>query len=1008
MSIQNQTLDVGKLFALFDKVSQPLVTEEQVANIELNDEGLLDYGVMKQALLEELNNIRTHRDHKDKGLFSLAQFKGNVFKSSGLEQEVQNTDLLNLAIYEQGNETPKDQIIYLGDKRLGLYTTLGQLEKEKELINIVLAPNPNASYYPREQSYLDLIDESKNEIETTKKLKFSAEQTKAALSCMKSDSFVSLVQGVAGAGKSTLVSWAVITHIKRGFKAIGLTLSWKAASVLQNETKMKCFSVESFLTRARRAADERVRLFDSNCVLVLDEAGLLGVDKMLDLFRYIKRELQTTAVKVLVLGDETQLNPVGEPNALEILSRILPNDAKSWVTEIRRQNSNSHRQAVLLLRDGFSGEALYAFLQQGMLEMCANQQELMEKLTDDYCADLVENPTDSMLIVSLNNKMNDALNHMVRDKLIKMGKIDVSTEISINIEKKINDVIMPFEQKFAVGDKIVFNKNDKTVKIKKKDTDEDFDTFLMNRMQARISKIEVRPNGSYDIYADLEVEDDEGKMIPAYVKINTREYWNPDIDACKIDLNYAITAYSSQGQTVKRVFLVDGDGMDRRYSYVSCSRHREALKIYANRDELIHHMKRTIHKDKEIEDLKKLSNLDLFNFMSMRWGRKKDQKSITISLLDKMEYLKRMSKHYNKKIDILNLPPDFEELDREFQNLERKQEREKYFIQKTRDVSANGEPLNIMDTPEYYRPQRDFVDFNNMTHVYNPNMEDFSYVPKKEKRKYFLTEMITPDFFEKHKGKYFDIGKGGELVFLAKHNDVVISKYNVFGEEKLQIGYPFIVNSGMNNDNKDVFVVQDLNQFWHYVDLFYVNDENHDESPVLIWGTKDTDYSHILKSFDNKSIFLMGDTEYKDQHFKKITQAINGFELNSTFENITKEEIVDYDNLINLSKIKLKKVNHQKNDSILDVSISINDDEDDFMFSEKKPVHLSELCNEQGKIYDNILYQFIVEKEKLLTEADFNKFVLEKDSNKNKVIEPKKQEKPVENVINKVKSLFGR
>ena len=163
---------------------------------------------------------------------------------------------------------------------------------------------------------------------------------------------------------------------------------------------------------------------------------------------------------------------------------------------------------------------------------------------------------------------------------------------------------------------------------------------------------------------------------------------------CAIGLNYATTAYASQGQTVQHcLFLDDGKKMmNRRYAYVVCSRHKEKLSIYINKEKITNEIlnSKTYKPEGDGEYATSVANIktvDILNKVGFNWGQPDDKKSIIIKFLDILNDIKKMK--YQEKMlpefsDINNLPENFSELYKEFKFKERLKENQKIFLSATK------------------------------------------------------------------------------------------------------------------------------------------------------------------------------------------------------------------------------------------------------------------------------------------------------------------------------------
>ena len=57
-------------------------------------------------------------------------------------------------------------------------------------------------------------------------------------------------------------------------------------------------------------------------------------------------------------------------------------------------------------------------------------------------------------------------------------------------------------------------------------------------------------------------------------------------DYAAVDHGYATTIHKAQGVTVDRAYVLASGSMDRHLTYVGMTRHRDAVSLYAGRDEL--------------------------------------------------------------------------------------------------------------------------------------------------------------------------------------------------------------------------------------------------------------------------------------------------------------------------------------------------------------------------------------------------------------------------------------
>ncbi len=855
--------------------------------------------------------------------------RNQVLRNPQLQQKVEYSKLLDRAIISYEND-----IIHVGPKELGIYTTKEMLELEKELIELIERV-PRLSLSVPEPLVNNFIKKKE-----TDKIKMTSQQKNATYACTLANGPISLVEGYAGAGKSFTMGTVASTYASLGYGLLGVTLSWKAAEVLKMETSMDCISVTSFISRAQAAMNRRTSVFQDKQLVIIDEAGLVSLKNMVEIMRAIDNAQQHKQTKLILSGDSTQLAPINGPNALELMRRVLPDNAKATITEIRRQNSASHRQAVLLLRDGFSGEALNIYHQQESIKLCKGQREMINRVIADYFAAMNANPLESSLIIGLDNKMVREISQTVQNYLIKMGKVDPTK--SMTIPSIIDDKTkLSVSQRFCVGDKIVFLKQNTDIKHIDNVTGVERETFLMNKSTGFIRSIKPDGDNGFDVIIDMKSTLHE--KATTHVKINTKAY--SDNGGVWMGLNYAITGYSSQGQTVQRAFLLDSSAVDRPYSYVCCSRHKESFHLYVDTDELYADMKKNKRYRQE-KAQSEMTTIDYLNYIGYRWNKRLNKESIIVKLINFYEDARLINMERKKngltQLDENNPSQTFWKEYEKLQIKKHQEELRKSFYQKTRFNE-------ILDTVDYYSKQPDRIDFKKVLNI--PEEEAANYpVPLQEKKVYHLSELLTPELFKRYQGKLFDIGRGGDIRFIATSDDNVISKYNMFGEDMLQMGYPYMINSG--RETNEVFIVQDLNMFLSLWDRFYLNNNTYG-NPTIIWGTKDTKYGYISDAMTDCDIWVIGDEEYKTNQFFKLIKAKETSPLKAKFKNISKQV---------LDSVAIDELGQQ-----LDfVEFSERNTQLGFEITNSKTNNA--VCNMHGHIYNDLLREILVENNVMKTD----------------------------------------
>lgn len=376
-------------------------------------------------------------------------------------------------------------------------------------------------------------------------LGYLSDEQKALVRHLCSDGSLKIGEGSAGSGKSTSTLAAANAFKSAGYQVQGLASSWAAAKILEHDAQISSRAIAGFLNDVRDGKQQ----LNNKTVLMVDEAGLNGSK---DAERLVDAAKKANA-KIVFLGEESQLSPVSAGPAMSIM--IDAAGAQSLET-IRRQKEESERQMVADFRDGKSDLALEHLEREGRLSMHRNIATAKNQLIRDWEAYTHTNKGKSTLIMAVKNADVRTLNDQVRKILRDRGELQ-GNDVEIKIKGGNKSQIAT---NFAVGDRIVLAR-----------TDRDLD--VTNNSRAQITDIKTGAKGGHIL--SLKMEDGR------HIEIDTLRFKDPDSGGVAIRHGYASTAWSAQGATVDRSFVL-AEGMDRRYGYVAMSRHREAATLYVN------------------------------------------------------------------------------------------------------------------------------------------------------------------------------------------------------------------------------------------------------------------------------------------------------------------------------------------------------------------------------------------------------------------------------------------
>lgn len=562
---------------------------------------LTDIQRIAQEAIDEL--LETESVIKDNDLHRyVAQGFYGLLNATEIKQIVEDLKSGKLVLEQQ------DRVVHLGEiDGMQQYSTASMQATERRLHEV----SGQLAKDGRHHINREHIEKAIND------LGYLSDEQKALVRHLCSDGSLKIGEGSAGSGKSTSTLAAANAFKAAGYQVQGLASSWSAAKILEHDAQISSRAIAGFLNDVR---DGKQKL-DSKTVLMIDEAGLNGSKDAERLVDAAKK----SGAKILFLGEESQLSPVSAGPAMSIM--IDAAGAQSLET-IRRQKDADERQMVADFRDGKSDLALEHLEREGRLSMHRNAATAKNQLIRDWEAFTHANKGKTTLIMAVKNSDVRDLNNQVRKILRDRGEL---TGQDVEIKTKGSNKSQ-IATNFAVGDKIVLAR-----------TDRDLD--VTNNAKAQITDIRSGAKGGHIL--SLRMEDGR------HVEIDTLKFKDPESGGVAIRHGYASTAWSAQGATVDRSFVL-GEGMDRRYGYVAMSRHRDAATLYVNEGTLkgrLQEAKKEVTKEAIKEELakqlhRKTTKPSTLDFEGDRFARAQEK-----AKKERDELLARLSQRGNPEIE---------------------------------------------------------------------------------------------------------------------------------------------------------------------------------------------------------------------------------------------------------------------------------------------------------------------------------------------------------------------
>ena len=177
-----------------------------------------------------------------------------------------------------------------------------------------------------------------------------AEQLDAGILALSTKDRVVVIQGVAGAGKTTLISALADAARSEGRQVLGLAQANTMVEMLKTDAGIEAQTVSSFVNQHLRGAlagkgeaFEASKAALKDTMLVLDEASLVANKPMNDLVT-IANLLE--ASRLVMIGDRAQLQPIDAGKAFTLIQQHRPAMAN---LEVSHRQRTEHMKAVAAL-----------------------------------------------------------------------------------------------------------------------------------------------------------------------------------------------------------------------------------------------------------------------------------------------------------------------------------------------------------------------------------------------------------------------------------------------------------------------------------------------------------------------------------------------------------------------------------------------------------------------------------------------------------------------------------
>lgn len=347
------------------------------------------------------------------------------------------------------------------------------------------------------------------------------------------DRGLELVQGPAGAGKTTALATGVASLCGQGRSVFGVAPTAAGAEVLATETAMAADTLDKLLTE-HTLNRPPLQEFDLpwGTTIIVDEAGTASTPALARLAELADQKHW----RVVLVGDPRQFSAVGRGG---LFAHLVDRHGAVGLDQVHRFRHDWERHASLQLRTGHP-QAIEEYERHGRLH-AGTSPEMEEQVIEAWRAARARGETVAVMANS-----NDAVNRLNRraqqtrflhgEITFQKGHLRLGTEM------------------IGVGDQVVTRRNDRSLRT-------DQGTTVKNRAHWTVQTI--HPDHSVTLTGAT-----GSVTLPA------------DYATRNLELGYAQTSHATQGRTVDTALVLVDTPTDHAGIYTPMTRGRESNHAY--------------------------------------------------------------------------------------------------------------------------------------------------------------------------------------------------------------------------------------------------------------------------------------------------------------------------------------------------------------------------------------------------------------------------------------------
>ncbi len=360
--------------------------------------------------------------------------------------------------------------------------------------------------------------------------KLTYEQARAVRAVVGSGHGVSVIEALAGTGKTYTAGVLREVYEAIGARVVGVAPTGRAARELTEEAGITACTLDRLLGQLETQGDT----LPMGSVVILDEAGMAATRTSAKLFE----AAEMAGAKVVAIGDPGQLASVQAGGWLGAVGRQL---GAVRLTEVMRQRDPAERRALAALHDRQPAPYLAWADRAGRIETFKEPQGARAHALTEWTKAVAKVGPAQAVMITRENEMRDALNSAARELRREHG--------ALGEERDYGGL------RVAIGDRVICRRNDRTVDVD-------------NGMRGTVRHVD----------AARVVIDTDGGLVRELPAAYAQEH---------VEHAYALTGHGMQGGTVQTaIVLASPHDLSAGWSYTTLSRARGETRLLVYQDEL--------------------------------------------------------------------------------------------------------------------------------------------------------------------------------------------------------------------------------------------------------------------------------------------------------------------------------------------------------------------------------------------------------------------------------------